>query len=631
MTKFLLISNGPQVGTGYGVQCGHLATRLKRLGHEVAVACTYGQEARIGEWTTPDGDKIRLYPRGYEANASNDIIHQHALHFFEGDPLGGWVIPILDVWSLINPLLADFNVAAWAPVDHFPVPPSVTKFFKNTNATCVAMSRFGERQFLEAGLDPVYVPLAVDTNRYKPTHTIDVAGDQVAARKLFKLPDAAFVVGMVAMNKGWAKDRKGFNEAFRAFGAFWKNHQNAVLFVHSEQFGAAEGQNLVELAIHSGIPEHALVWTDQYAYRLGFPPEMMAAAYTSMDVLLAPSHGEGFCVPLVEAQACGTPVIATDFSAQPELVGPDSGWLVTGQPEWDPPQHASYIVPFIADVWEKLETAYAELSKPGRADEIAVAAVEFAAQYDADKVFAEYWAPFLATLEPQEAIADKPLMDRVNVIVPHLREANYKRLHDSFDKWNDGTAMLWYRNTETGVPDKSYAQNVNELFNECPEGQSDWVCVVGDDVEFTEGWLDEARKLSDKYDVIGTNDSEAGRVRNPDVAAGRHADHFFIRRSYIEDEGSSLDGPGVVMPECYQHWYTDKEVIGLARARGVFGMAFESRIIHHHPGYDGNEDARKADPTYMKAVDSSEADRKTFLSRAPLIEGYRVTRSRVRA
>ena len=47
--------------------------------------------------------------------------------------------------------------------------------------------------------------------------------------------------------------------------------------------------------------------------------------------------------------------------------------------------------------------------------------------------------------------------------------------------------------------------------------------MVGDDVEFTEGWIQAARAVSQRGDVIGTNDSEEGRVRNPEVAAGRHA------------------------------------------------------------------------------------------------------------
>jgi glycosyltransferase involved in cell wall biosynthesis len=611
--RFLLHSNGPTVKTGYGVQAAQLSRRLLRAGHEVAVSCTYGQQGSVGTWTPPEGS-VTLYPCGYETNG-NDVIHAHALHYFEGDPLGGWIVPILDVWCLMNPRLAEFNVAAWAPVDHFPVPPDVLKFFHRTGATPIAMSRFGERLFFEAGLDPVYIPLAVDTTAYKPTPTVTVADKgEVDARTLFNLPHDAFVVGMVGMNKGWARDRKGFNEALRAFGQFWQRHQHAVLFMHAEQWGGAEGINLVELARHAAVPEHAIVWTDQYAYRLGLPADMMAAAYTAMDVLLAPSHGEGFCVPLVEAQACGTPVIATDFSAQTELVG--AGWLVTGQPEWDPAQHASYVCPFIHDIVEKLEEAYAA-DLPAMQEK----AISFASDYDADAVFDGYWRPFLATLEPPAAVADKPMMERCDVLVPMMREENEQRLVASFFRTAPDTATL-----DSGSPDCTYAENVNDLLK---KSTADWVLVVGDDVEFTPGWFEAAQKLSDRFDVIGTNDSEPGRIRNPEVASGRHADHFFVRRSYIDGEGACLDGPGVLAPECYRHWYPDKEIIGLAKARGVFAPCLDSVIIHHHPGYDGREDLRRTDPVYMKAVDSEAADRKMFMERVPLIEMQRVHRGKV--
>ena len=128
--------------------------------------------------------------------------------------------------------------------------------------------------------------------------------------------------------------------------------------------------------------------------------------------------------------------------------------------------------------------------------------------------------------------------------------------------------------------------------------------------------------------MIGTNDSDEGRIRNPEVASGKHADHFFIRRDYIEKYGSCLEGPGVVAPECYKHWWTDKEIIGLAKARGVFTPCLESRVIHHHPGYDGREDLRRADPVYMAPGESAEEDRRTYLTRAPLIDMQRVSRSK---
>lgn len=618
--KFLVHANGPHVSTGYGVQCAQLVERLKAHGHDVAVSCTYGQQGASGSWRG-----ITLYPGGYEVNG-NDVIHGHANHHFGGDELGGWIITIMDVWALVNPLLADYNVAAWCPVDHLPAPPDVLKFFHRTGATPIAMSRFGESLLFDAGLDPVYIPLSVDTNVMRPTPTVEVNGQTVTARQLLDIPGDAFVVGMVAMNKGWARDRKGFNEAMRAFGLFWQRHPNAVLYLHTEKFGAAEGVNLVELSQHCAVPEHAIRWVDQYAYRLGIPPQMMAATYTAMDVLLAPSHGEGFCVPLIEAQACGTPVVATDFSAQAELVGPESGWKVGGQPEWDPAQHSSYLCPSIGEIVNGLEAAY-------RADlaGMQAAAREFAVQYDTDRVFDEFWLPFLTTLEdpgePHVAYDRSPMpdADAVAVIVPAMRPDNVAQLRDSFDATNDGSARLVVVEDEPGAV-TSFAEKVNRGYAETSEP---WLLLVGDDVVFHQGWVEAARKLSDRYDIIGTNDT-AGSVKNPDVAAGRHADHFFVRRAYVDTVGGCLDGPGVLAPDAYRHWFCDREMIQLAKARGVFTPCLDSIVEHLHPAYDGREDLRLADPVYMAAREHSDDDRRIFQSRLPLIEMQRTTRGKRR-
>jgi glycosyltransferase involved in cell wall biosynthesis len=609
--KFLLHGNSPHVGSGYGVQLALLSERLKASGHDVAFSSTYGQQGGAGIWRG-----MTVYPAGFDPNG-NDSLHLHAAHHFGGDELGGWIVTLLDVWALTTPMLKDCNVAAWCPVDHLPVPPDVLKFFHNTGATPLAMSRFGQRLLQDAGLDPVYIPLSVDTKTYKPTN--DIRGK--TAREFLDIPEDAFVVGMVAMNKGWARDRKGFNEAFRAFGRFHKNHPDAILYLHAEKFGGAEGLNLVELATHCSIPVHAIRWVDQYAYRLGCPPEMMAATYTAMDVLLAPSHGEGFCVPLLEAQACRTPVIASDFSSQPELV--DAGWLVSGQLEWDPAQHASYLCPFTSDVLARLEDAHA-----ADMEALGDAAFAFAARYDSDLIFEHHWQPFLESIEPVPVEppnydrSPMPDTDAIAVIVPAMRQENVKRLAASFDKANDGSARL----VIIEGPDTTYAEKVNAGYAQSTEP---WVLLVGDDVVFHPGWIQEARKLSADFDVIGTNDT-SGPVKNPDVAAGRHADHFFVRRAYVESEGSCLEGPGVLAPEAYRHWYVDMEMIGLAKARGVFTPCLNSVVEHLHPGYDGDERARQADPVYMRAVDHADADAKTFRSRLPLIEQHRTTRAKVR-
>lgn len=611
--KFVIFANSPLAPTGYGVQCAQLAVRLKREGHDVAIACTWGHQVGVKNWETPHGP-VRMYPSGVLEN-SLDIVGAHIDHFFQGDRKAGYVIVINDVWALTAGPFEDYKVLAWTPVDHFPVPEGVLRFFHKTNATPIAMSRFGERMLTEAGLAPLYAPLTVDFKEYLPTYSLTIDGERRDARTVFGIPQEAFAVLMVAMNKD-PQDRKGFNEAFRAFGAFWRKHQNSVLVVHTDRFGIyGSGINLHELARHCAIPPHALIFTDAYAHRVGFSNEMMAALYTACDVLVAPSKGEGFGVPMIESQACGTPVVASDFTAQTELVGP--GWLLDGQLEWDAPQAASYLKVFHDDLLAKLEQVYAS-----NLPDISQQSIEFARQYDVDTVFEQFWKPILADLEPRVPIADKPMMERVDVIVPMVREQNARRLLESFDEHSPDEAHILVGDIE-GDEGRTYAQNVNLAL---AKSHADWVLVIGDDIEFTPGWFEAAQKLTDRFDVIGTNDSLPGRIRNPAVANGSHADHFFIRRSYIDDLGSSLDGPGILAPECYTHWWVDKEIIELARARGVFSPCLDSVIVHHHPGYDGNESARDEDPLYRRAVEHSAQDRKTWLSRVPLIQALRVAK-----
>ncbi len=50
--------------------------------------------------------------------------------------------------------------------------------------------------------------------------------------------------------------------------------------------------------------------------------------YQSAKALVYPSHHEGFGLPLLEAMACGTPVLAADTTCLPEVVG-DGGTILT--------------------------------------------------------------------------------------------------------------------------------------------------------------------------------------------------------------------------------------------------------------------------------------------------------------
>jgi glycosyltransferase involved in cell wall biosynthesis len=54
----------------------------------------------------------------------------------------------------------------------------------------------------------------------------------------------------------------------------------------------------------------------------------MASLYRSVDLLCQPSRGEGFCCPVLEAMACGTPVLTTGWSGTVDLVDESVGYPI---------------------------------------------------------------------------------------------------------------------------------------------------------------------------------------------------------------------------------------------------------------------------------------------------------------
>jgi len=378
-------SNAPWAPTGYGTQTAQVVPRMKADGHNVAVIANYGLEAMQTQW-----EGINIYPRGYESY-SNDVVAANFADWKRQHPPGrSHVFVLFDAWTLVGPQWDELPTSVWTMIDHMPVPPAVLERLIKPNITPISVSKFGQREIERLDIESPYIPMAIDTQLYTPTATYSNGGNVLTGRQLMGFSEDEFVVSLVNANKGVLPSRKAWGENLLAFSIFAARHPDARLYLHTERHGSTGGIRLDPLIQAVGLKEEQYKFVNQYALHSNIPNEAMAAIYTSTDVLLASTMGEGFGLTVLEAQACGTPVIVNDFSAQPELLG--DGWLTENQPWWDPTQFAWFSTPSVPSIVDGLELAYQR--GRGRSDK----AREHALLYDADKIWTENWRPYLAAL-----------------------------------------------------------------------------------------------------------------------------------------------------------------------------------------------------------------------------------------
>ncbi|MDE2859273.1 MAG: glycosyltransferase family 1 protein [Chloroflexota bacterium] len=120
------------------------------------------------------------------------------------------------------------------------------------------------------------------------------------------------------LSVGTVQPRKNYSGAIRALSRI-RDHGIDLHYV------VAGGPGWLEDEMYRSIRETAM---EDRVHILGFvPDEDLPALYSGARALLAVSLYEGFGLPVLEAMACGTPVITSNLSSLPEVAG-DAGILV---------------------------------------------------------------------------------------------------------------------------------------------------------------------------------------------------------------------------------------------------------------------------------------------------------------
>jgi len=385
--KLIWLSVAPWSPTGYGTVTRQVVPRIQAEGHEVTVACKHFHTGTV-VWEgipTIQGVDLNILNRMVDKGEADYIISLLDNHAIEGAPKN-WI--------------------SYTPFDTHKIPFSISRTLDKP-LMIIALTKHGQSEIERAGYECLYAPHGVDTSIYCP----DEVNRQKGREKLEW--EDKFIIGTVGVN--YADDRKNLTNLLLAFKWFHARHDEARLYLSVNPLHTDNNNDVLPREVDDLGLNDLIQWANPDQYFMGkVGDKMMANRYRMMDVFCMPTKGEGFGLPLIEAQACGTPVITTGASTGPELCPtqylipvPDHEWEWFNK-EWRPLVSAKSIL-------DTLEKAYNDKNLR----EVGMEGHEFAQDYDWDTLHEKYWKPILKEIEG--------LKTKVQTI------PDYRRLHETFN------------------------------------------------------------------------------------------------------------------------------------------------------------------------------------------------------
>ena len=389
--RIIFSSNALYSNSGYGNQMHDLLPQIKDAGYPLAHVAFFGLE---GAPINLNG--IKVYPKMGSMWGEDALLHH-------GNDFNADISMCLqDIWTLeMNTVRAMKRFIPWTMVDHQPPPPGVLERLQAAYRIITA-SKFGKSELSKLGFYSTYIPLTVDTEIFKPLQQ-----SKAELRKEFGIPPDIFLFGMVSANKD-NPPRKSFQEVIDAFEIFHKKYPKSGIYFHT--ILNQQGGFPIDVYARSKGIDKAIYHLEPYTqmFKIGKPE--MSRIMNSLDCLLAPSTNEGFGVPLIEAQACGIPVITNNFTAMPELITKDSGLLTDvifkrfspmgayiGHPD------TQSIYNQMIEVYNRGEEGRKKMGEAGRKN-----AVD---NYDSKTIFKTHWLKFFETLENEVYPVETPKVD----------------------------------------------------------------------------------------------------------------------------------------------------------------------------------------------------------------------------
>jgi FkbM family methyltransferase len=200
-------------------------------------------------------------------------------------------------------------------------------FFTQGENSIVTASEWSRRRLLDYGYAPekvAVIPLGVDTTAFTPLATADRPASR--AQMGFRPDETVFV------NVGVALWNKGIDVLLRAFAALRARGRLIRLVLKDQRdiYGISIEQTLRRV----GADCPTLLQPETLGAISVIPGKLeraqLRALYAIADAYVSPYRAEGFNLPVLEAIACGTPVIVTRGGATDDFCNDDVAWRIPG-------------------------------------------------------------------------------------------------------------------------------------------------------------------------------------------------------------------------------------------------------------------------------------------------------------
>jgi glycosyltransferase involved in cell wall biosynthesis len=368
--KILWMSDPPTFFTGFGTVTKEVLTRLNRT-EKYQIACVgWGYNG----WPY-DRQEIPfdIYPSN-NPNLNPDTLIK-VVEEYQPDIL----VALGDVWMLEwvadLPNRSRFKFVPYFPLDGEPLYQPWSKFIRNANVP-VTYSRFAQ-QLIQNSLPDVNIELiyhGVDTRAFHPIEN----RERPAALK------NKFIVGCVARNQ----PRKNLPTLIKGFARFCEDKPEAVLYLHTNPDDI--GWDILDLLKRYRVFNRTCISKSASVHK-ALTKEKLNEIYNLFDVMVLPTAGEGFGLPILEALAAGVTVLATDYSSCVELLEGRGELIKVKEFLTAGRYNIEYAIPDIDDLVAKLNLLYAQ---PDLRKQHGQSGREFARTLDWDEII-KIWDSFL--------------------------------------------------------------------------------------------------------------------------------------------------------------------------------------------------------------------------------------------